>query len=329
MPRPTEWFLRRNRLLEDGDAIVESLLGEILDWTVEGYQQPLETAAPLRRLPGRKLRSVSVLSVSSQRVCFSGGTIVAADLRFLWRVVEHGDGVLTLVFSSPMLASVRWQGTGGRERASVSDFARRLSECRERRMGNPEEEATAFSLDLQERLAAGGMIDWAANPGEIVADLDDGVDADIWRRLCQAAVTAWRADQVAFLGALKAMMATHDSSDGRTSHWTSVYLAILLGAATTRRLGRPATEDDIDSLSEHAFGAVNSLCPCEHAEIDQTFRFANDLIETFTLGERWIILATACLGVLLDNPRDDLRALRASVASQVRDMVLPSPARRS
>lgn len=140
--------LRRRKVLDRDDQLIEIRQGKTEAMTADGVTQPLTRG----KLPGRA-GETSMFSYSSRRLYFYGPRhVVASDLEWVWRV-EAKAGTISVVFTAPeRMRKVRWQLLEGTDAA---ELATRVLAQRERRIvelpGEARQQASYWAHELDRR----------------------------------------------------------------------------------------------------------------------------------------------------------------------------------
>lgn len=144
------------------------------------------------------------------------------------------------------------------------------------------------------------------------ADVDsappaEGLDALTWDTLCQSVAAAHRGDAEAHVAPLLRLEreAPHDTKVG-------LYLWYLLRYRVAELLGRKPSPGDLHALAERFYPEFAKLIRGEHSQLEDT------LLSVFALaakgrkitGGNAVVMGTAALGVLLDDPEVELAAMR-------------------
>jgi hypothetical protein len=148
--RVIERFLRKRRLLDPGERILELKQGRVQRWLVDGSDQPIPKFHGLERIP--TLKGVTTLSYSPSRLFIVGtDRFAGADLALIVRVCCTAPRSLCLMYSTfeeqpaGRLASIRWDSDELESFEELVAFADRIRVLgRDRRAG--------FSADWQARI---------------------------------------------------------------------------------------------------------------------------------------------------------------------------------
>lgn len=140
----------------------------------------------------------------------------------------------------------------------------------------------------------------------------DGLDALSWDTLCQSAVAAHRGDAEAHVAPLLRLEreAPLDTKAG-------LYLWYLLRYRVAELMGRKPSAEDLHALAERFYPKFAKLIRGDQRQLEDT------LLSVFALaaegrkvtGGNAVVMGTAALGVLLDDPEVELVVMRPHLAN--------------
>ena len=160
------------------------------------------------------------------------------------------------------------------------------------------------------------LVRWAARgsrrarTGDTVS-AGDGLDGLSWEVLCQSLAAAHRGDAQAHVAPLLGYEreVPHDVRAG-------LYLWYLLRYRVIEVLGRKPTPEDLHSLAERSYPTFAKLIRGDESQLEDTlltvFGFAPE--ERKVSGGRAVVLGSAALGILLEDPETELAAMRPHLA---------------
>jgi hypothetical protein len=149
------------------------------------------------------------------------------------------------------------------------------------------------------------------------ADVDsappaDGLDALSWDALCRSAVAAYRGDAEAHVAPLlrREWEAPHDTRVG-------LYLWYLLRYRVAELVGRKPSPEDLHALAERFYPKFDKLIRGDQRQLEDTMLsvFALAAEGRKVTGGNAVVMGTAALGVLLDDPEVELVAMRPHLAN--------------
>jgi hypothetical protein len=140
---------------------------------------------------------------------------------------------------------------------------------------------------------------------------DDGLDGLSWDVLCQSVAAAHRGDAQAHA----APLLRYEREVPRDTR-AGVYLWYLLRYRVAELLGRRPSPEDLHALAERSYPAFARLIRGDRSQLEDT------LFTVFGLacegrkvgGGMGVVMGSAALGVLLDDPETELAAMRPHLA---------------
>jgi hypothetical protein len=150
-----ERALRKNRLLDADDQLIEWKQGNLKRWCIAGLDQPIPPVLPKLDIP--RLRGLSGCCYSSRRLFIGSRGRVIADLACVWRADTDGK-MLRMVFSSQQLNVVRWQSDENEDAAALASFAERIKAQRDRRLAGLPTEGRQWAANQLAELQSSGIL---------------------------------------------------------------------------------------------------------------------------------------------------------------------------
>jgi hypothetical protein len=140
---------------------------------------------------------------------------------------------------------------------------------------------------------------------------DDGLDGLSWDVLCQSLAAAHRGDPDAHVAPLLRYEreVPHDTQAG-------IYLWYLLRYRVAELLGRRPSSEDLHALAERFYPAFAKLIRGDVRQLEDTLLTVFGLApaDRKVSGGMGVVMGSAALGVLLDDPEPDLAAMRPHLA---------------
>src|SRR5262245_40109716 len=176
--RVIERFLRKRRLLDKGERIVELKQGRIRRWLVDGSDRPVPKFRGLERVT--MFRGVATLSYSTRFLYLVGmDRFAAVDLSFIVRIWCTAPRSVCVIYSAPdeqsagSVGSSRWDFDELEQFDDLVGFADRIRVCAsDRRAG--------FSADWQARIESRlSAITGSASFESDLASLDEAAAAAV------------------------------------------------------------------------------------------------------------------------------------------------------
>lgn len=136
----------------------------------------------------------------------------------------------------------------------------------------------------------------------------DGLDGRNWKIVVESATAAHRGDPDDH-GAPLMRVAVKDATPG-------LYLQYLLRYRVAAILGRRPTADDLHDLTDRFYPDFAKIIRGDRTQLEDTLLTVFDLVpeEDAVDGPMGVILGSAALGVLLEDPDADLAAMRPPLA---------------
>jgi hypothetical protein len=135
----------------------------------------------------------------------------------------------------------------------------------------------------------------------------DGLDATNWELLQQSVTAAHQGNAEAHIAALRRL-----EREVPVDATVGVYLWYLLRYQVAELLGRRPAEKDLHDLAEHFYSEFAKLIRGDRSQLENmlltVFEFAPENKQV--KGGRAVVLGSAALGVLLDDPETELAAMR-------------------
>jgi hypothetical protein len=310
--------LRRDGALVDDDELIETRMGELGDWVVEGYREPFRPfhwKGVGRPIAIKPIGRATTCSYSSRRLFFHGGRLVPIEFAYLW-AVHHNDHELVAIFSCPLLSMIRWRAPTRRERDNLPGLVAHIEEVQARRLEVLPPESREFRSQQLSRLVDSGALDAIESTSPFESPIDERVVMDrIWRRLVPLALAARRGDTLAFPQGIEWMGSLAGAAALPELNMLIVCAGYLLRSRLAALFGRTPTEDDIRSVAEQAKPLVLELLRIDPDQIEQVLRGSLGLPNTSVEGSKYLFIAVAALAALLDDPRNDLEAMREPLAA--------------
>jgi hypothetical protein len=157
---------------------------------------------------------------------------------------------------------------------------------------------------------------WAARRSRPAGSADGapaagGLDSLNWALLAGSVMSAHRGDAGAHVAALRRL-----ERDVPAGARVGAYLWYLLRYRVVAMLGRRPGPEDVRELARRFWPEFAKLIRGDHSQLEDTlltvFRFAAE--DRKVKGGRAIVMVSAALGVLLDDPETELAAMRPHLA---------------
>ncbi len=141
--------------------------------------------------------------------------------------------------------------------------------------------------------------------------LDDGLDVANWNLLRESIAAAYRGDAGAHVAALRRL-----ERDVPVDAQAGAYLWYLLRYRLAVLLGRRPSPEDLHELAERFYPQFAKLIRGGQAQLENTLLTVFDLAaaDKRVKGGMAIVLGTAALGVISDDPETDLATMRPHLA---------------
>ena len=140
---------------------------------------------------------------------------------------------------------------------------------------------------------------------------DDGLDGLSWDVLCQSVVAAHRGDAEAHVAPLL-RYEREVPRDGRAG----LYLWYLLRYRVAELVGRRPGPEDLHALAERFYPPFAKLIRADRSQLEDTLLtvFGLTAEDRKVSGGTGVVMGSAALGVLLDDPETELAAMRPHLA---------------
>jgi len=159
-----------------------------------------------------------------------------------------------------------------------------------------------------------GPMKWQASrspEGRDAPALGDGLDESAWKVLCESTQAAHRGDARAHVAPLLRYEQETPDDTG-----VGFYLWYLLRYRVLQILGRRPSREDLQMLAERFYPQFSALIRGNQRQLEDTlltvFAFADD--DRKVSGGNAIVIGSAALGVLLDDPKSRLTEMRPHLA---------------
>jgi hypothetical protein len=160
---------------------------------------------------------------------------------------------------------------------------------------------------------------FSAVTGTAGSTATDGLDELRWRLLCKMVIAASTSDPTAAHRACS-QLAQQRPSEPRDGH-AAMYLWYLIRHRILEMLGQAPTEDDLHDLAVRFNPRFARIGRQDANLLERTLRTYYELstLDDEVAGGLLVVAGTAALGVMLDNPRAQLKAMRPHLANWLRD----------
>jgi hypothetical protein len=157
---------------------------------------------------------------------------------------------------------------------------------------------------------------WAGRSGrradvEGSATGSDGLDVANWDLLHESVTAAHRGDPEAHVAALRRL-----EREVPVDAKAGIYLWYLLRYRIAALLGRRPTPHDLRELGGRIYPEFSKIIRCDQGQLEDmlltAFEFASE--DRKVKGGRAIVMGSAALGVLLEDPEAELAAMRPHLA---------------
>jgi hypothetical protein len=158
-------------------------------------------------------------------------------------------------------------------------------------------------------------VKWTANrkaSAGVKASARDGLDDGIWEVVRESTEAAHRGDANGHVAPLLRF-------ERETPHDTKVgiYLWYLLRYRVAALLGRRPNREDLQALASQYYSQFSKLIRGDQSQLEDTLLtvFALAPEDRKVKGGNAVVMGSAALGVLLDNPAADLEGMRPHLAA--------------
>lgn len=149
----------------------------------------------------------------------------------------------------------------------------------------------------------------ASGPARVIGA--DGLDTANWDLLCESIAAAHRGNAEAHASALRRL-----ENDLPVDVKAGAYLRYLLRYRIAVILGHRPSHEDLVQISENFYPKFARIIRGDRSQFEDTiltvFELASE--DRKVKGGRALVLGTAALGVMLDDPENELAAMRPNLA---------------
>jgi hypothetical protein len=160
-------------------------------------------------------------------------------------------------------------------------------------------------------------VDSSPDRDSAAAPHGDGVNDDVWRRLCEIVSAANRGDAKAHVLAFTTWPSELPLASQQRA---GAYLLYLLYRQTKVILGRTPNPQDLHELAAGAYPRFHEVLIADEVQLEETFRTAFEFppLRAPLSPAEFAVFSSVALGVLLTDPAAELEAMRPGMAAWLR-----------